>query len=156
VARPESPKVAYLDSSAFIAAIKGESGSEPIQALLAEVEKGRITLIASTASLVEVRGGGHGSPVDSLVEKRIRAIFEGPSVILIELDRAVGLKAREFAQSFRLSTWDAVHLASAVVGGAEVLMALDEDFPIDTEVEGVWVAKPYPLGGPSLFNITSP
>ncbi|MHB1371609.1 MAG: type II toxin-antitoxin system VapC family toxin [Pseudomonadaceae bacterium] len=155
MARPEAPKVVYLDSSALIAAIKGEPSSEPIQALLAEVEKGRVTLIASSASLVEVRGGGHGNPVDPVVDKRIRAMFEGPNVILIELDRAVGLKAREFAQSLKLDTWDAVHLASAVVGGAEVLMAIDEDFPIDTEVEGVWVSKPYPLGGPSLFNVTS-
>ena len=154
MARPKAPQILYLDSSALIAAVKAEAGSESIQGILAEIEKGRYTLIASTACLVEVRGGGHREPIDPLVEKRIRGFLEGPRVILVELDRAVGLKAREFAQTLNLKTWDAVHLASAVVGQADVFMTLDlADFPMDSDVEGVWVTKPYQLDGPNLFDV---
>lgn len=153
MARPEQPKVLYLDSSAFIAAIKAESGSEPIQQLLEEVDRGRLTLIAATASLVEVRGGGRSHSVDPLTDKRIRGILEGPSVVLVELDRIVAAKARDLTVAHHLRTWDAVHLASAIVGGAEVLMTIDNDFPLDTMVEGVWVCKPYHLGDPNLFTV---
>lgn len=152
MSRPNNPDVVYLDSSAFIAAVTQEPGSEPIQRVLEDVQRQQLTLIASTASLVEVRGGSRSAPADDLIDKKIRDILEGPSVVLVELDRLVGLKARELAQLHRLRTWDAVHLASAVIGRADVLMTLDTDFPLDSEVEGVWVTKPYRLGKPDLFD----
>ncbi|TDU89186.1 putative nucleic acid-binding protein [Kribbella voronezhensis] len=149
---PDRPSAVYLDSSAFIAAILAEHGSEPIIDLLEKVEQGSITLVAATASLVEVRGGGLSRPADPAVDAAILSRLLGPNVLLVELDRVTALKARALAQKYRLKTWDAVHLASAIVGGAEVLMTLDTDFPLDTDVEGVWVCKPYQLGGHHLFS----
>ena len=43
---------------------------------------------------------------------------------------------------------DAIHLASAAIGGADVLMTWDlKKFPHGQEVDGVWVDEPYIPGG---------
>lgn len=35
---------------------------------------------------------------------------------------------------------------------AEVLMTTDKGFPLETEVDGVWVGKPYCWGPATLFD----
>ncbi len=55
-----------------------------------------------------------------------------------------------------MKNYDAIHLAHAIMAKADVLMTTDKGFPLDTEVDGVWVCEPYYWGEPSLFDATGP
>lgn len=152
MARPEDPKTIYLDSSAIISAIKSEPGHEPVTRVLEAAEARRLSLITSTVLLVEVRGSGLGGAAHGEQEAQILARLDSPQVLLVELDRTVALKARRLAQQLGLKNYDAIHLASAIIGGADVIMAFDSDFPFGRQIEGLWVDRPYAPGGPDLFN----
>jgi predicted nucleic acid-binding protein len=152
VARPDRPSTVYLDASAVISAIKGEPGHEPVARVLELAEAGALALVTSTILLVEARGGGLGETADESGERELLAYLDHPAWALVELDRAVALRARRLCLRFGLHNYDAVHLASAIEGRAEVLMTFDKRFPIGSAVEGVWIDRPYPPGGPDLFT----
>ena len=48
------------------------------------------------------------------------------------------MKARELALRHGMRNYDAIHLAHAITAGADVLMTVDQGFPLDSAVEGVW------------------
>ena len=152
MARPEHPSRVYLDSSAFIAAIKKESGHEPVDLVLELAQARKLTLVTSVILVVEARGVRSGAQVTEEQEQRILAHLDNPRVEFVELGRATALKAREVALREGLSNYDAIHLACAVAGEADVLMTLDDRFPVGRSYEGVWVDRPYPPGGPTLFH----
>jgi len=99
-----------------------------------------------------VPGQPRKDPVDEDVERRIIEILDNPRHTLVEFPRSVALKARELALRHGMKNYDAIHLAHAVMAGADVLMTEDKGFPLDTEVEGVWIGEPYFWGTPTLFD----
>lgn len=114
---------------------------------------GSLELYASTMLLVEARGQGREVTVDVALEVKVQELLLQPHWRYVELERTVALKARDLTLTHKLKNADAIHLASAIVAGAEVFMTLDEtDFPIGTAVDGVWVDVPYAPGGPDLFT----
>jgi predicted nucleic acid-binding protein len=115
------------------------------------VDAGQITLIVSTVHIVEARGEGRGQPVDVDREARLLGLFDNERVVLVEFDRSVARRARTYTRSLTLNNYDAVHMASAVEAGADVFFSTDKDFPYDSDVDGVWVSKPYNLFSPDLF-----
>jgi predicted nucleic acid-binding protein len=149
VARPDNPSTVYLDSSAVISAVKRETGHEPVAKVLELAKARALTLVTSTILLVEARSRGRDAAPDDSGEREILGYLDHPGWILVELDRAVALRARRLCLRFGLQNYDAVHLASAIEGGAEVLMTFDKGFPIGSLVEGVWVDNPYLPGSPS-------
>lgn len=151
MARPDRPSTVYLDSSAVISAIKGEPGHAPVARVLELARTGVLALVTSTILLVEARSGGRDAAVDEAGERELLDYLDHPAWTLVELDRAVALRARRLCLRLGLHNYDAVHLASAIEGGAEVLMTFDKRFPIGTAVEGVWVDRPYSPGSPDLF-----
>lgn len=152
MARPDDPSTVYLDSSAVISTIKGEPGHEPVARVLELAQKGALTLVTSTILLVEARTGGRDAAVDDSDERELLSHLDHPAWILVELNRTVALRARHLCLRLGLHNYDAVHLASAIEGGAEVLMTFDKRFPLGSAVEGVWVDKPYSPGDPNLFE----
>ena len=52
-----------------------------------------------------------------------------------------------------MKTWDAVHLATAVLAQCDVCFVADTDFPLDQSVEGVWVSLPFDVEGEHLLNL---
>jgi predicted nucleic acid-binding protein len=96
--RPDSPSSVYLDSCALIYAVTKHAGHEPVAEVLRLAQHGKLTVVISTLSYVE------------------------------------------------LGNYDAIHLASAVAAGADVLMTADKGFPRGRQVEGVWVDEPYEPG----------
>lgn len=155
MAPPRDPKAIALDASAVIDYIKGENHAAEVSRIFEHVERGEIRLVGATILIAEVRAGPRSEPVEPNADQQIKNLLEDARWHYVELDRIVGFKARQLGQELSLKPADAVHLASAIHGGADVFLTGDNRFPTGTFVEGVWVGHPYYLGDPDLFTTQS-
>ena len=151
MARPDSPGVIYLDSNTVCRFMVGDH-VETIGRVIEAVDAGQAELIISPLLLVECRGQPRKGPVDEDLERRILDVLDNPKHTPVEFTRSVALKARELALRRGMKNYDAIHLAHAIMAEADVLMTTDKGFPLETEVEGVWIGAPYFWGDPTLFD----
>jgi predicted nucleic acid-binding protein len=122
VAKAEQPDRVYLDSCALIDwADSASPYNRAVASWLEQALLGQTMVATSTVAVVEARGGGRLSP-NPAAEEKIRKVLDSPAVILVDCTRRVALLAREMALQHNLKTWDAVHLASASVFQAEILL----------------------------------
>lgn len=149
--RPDKIQSALMDASVLIGVIKGEPEFECLKSLLAAVDRGEISLVESTAILAEVQSG-HARDTDSHARAReaVRALLESPETQLVDVSTAVARKAGDLRVKHGLTTWDAVHLATAVLAGVDVLVVRDSKFP-KGRFEGVYVTGPFDLDDDKLF-----
>lgn len=149
----------YLDSSVFLAHIKqedipcrGTTRAAITTGLFQGAEQGRYRIYTSFMTIAEVRRlreSGKELTGDEL--PAVNALFdrflENQWIIPIEVGRAVAEKAQELGARFGMSPTDAVHLASAVLAGCNVLMVWDKGrfsgLFKDAPFEGVHVLEPY-------------
>jgi predicted nucleic acid-binding protein len=142
----------YLESSVFIALIKGEvintiDRGEIAQHILDDASADRWTIFTSTFTLAEVIKARNRPLLTPAEEKRIDDFFKHEYIKLVILDREVAELARKLARSHGLRPPDAVHLASAVKASADELLTWDQNhFPINTTIEGVTIKLPYWFG----------
>ena len=141
----------YLDSSVYIAAIKGEEGRVDIaKRILDEARKGTLHIVGSTFVIAEViRAKGSTAPLTAAQEKVIDEYVFHDYITWVELDVSLALDARQLArQHTSLKPVDAVHLAAAIRGGADQLLRWDDKFKISdgTSIEGVTVCEPHLVG----------
>jgi predicted nucleic acid-binding protein len=155
VGRPDKVESALLDASALIGVIKGEEAFAPLKSLLAAVDRGEVTLVESTAMLAEVQPthaadtGAH-----ALAREAVRALLESPDTQLVDVNTVVARKAGELRVKHGMTTWDAVHLATAVLAKVDVLVVRDGKFPMG-RYEGIWVTGPFDMDDdklPGLFT----
>ena len=112
----------YLDSSVYLAFLKGEtkqaaSGltrAELARRILSSAEAGKLEIFTSAVTIVEVRRVGN-SPIrfQPNALDAINAIFERTSTKMVEVSRELALRAQALATGYGLRTMDAIHLASA-------------------------------------------
>lgn len=88
------------------------------------------------------------------MQRTLLDLLTSKNVTPVEFDQEVALKARELRlRKIVTPARDAIHLASAIVAAADVLMTWDgKDFPLGRTIEGVYVSEPYLLGDPDLFT----
>lgn len=77
--------------------------------------------------------------------------MESPTTQLVDLSTAVARKAGDLRVKHGLTTWDAVHLATAVLAGVDVLVVRDGKFP-KGEYESVHVTGPFDIDEDKLFT----
>ena len=148
--RPDSVTRVCFDASCLIGIVQGEAVFAPLQSTLDGAADGRIEIIASTAMLAELLPNHPRGNPGAAVE--LRQLLKTQAT-LIDVSPTVAELAGEFREEFGLTTWDAVHLATSVVGNADVLFVRDGKFPTETLVRGVWVSGPYDIEGAHLFNM---
>jgi predicted nucleic acid-binding protein len=116
-------------------------------------EKGQIEIATSTLSLAEVNKNPAGTKPG---EDKIAAYFERDYVLIVNLDTAVGERARALMQSgfAGLRPADACHLAAAISASAEEFHTFDTRLlnlnGLITKLDGTKLAicKPDPGGHP--------
>lgn len=147
------PDRVALDACALIHWANPQSPYEPAMSewLRLGLLVGQVEMGGSTAMLIEARGSGSDAP-NSAAEKRIRAALLDPKFVLVNLDRATSVLARELALKHSLKTWDAVHLASAVRFDADVLLTTDTRLLSVARVGRLEVKPPYDPAGSHLFS----
>ncbi len=142
----------YLESSVFIAFIKGEviggvDRGEIAQNIFDDAANGRWPVFTSTFTLAEVFRDRRRPQLSVTEEQRIDAFFQHEYIKLVTLDRDVAELARKLARAHGLRPADAVHLASAIKAKADELLTWDEgNFPINHTIEGVAIRLPYWFG----------
>lgn len=152
MARPEKVRRVLLDASCLIGVIQGEAEMLCLRSLLAAVDRGDVKMVASTGLLAEVLPShpqNQGKPANEAVGQ----LLEAPETELVDINVRVARKAADYRIAYGLKTWDAVHLATAVLAECDLLLVRDDRFPYDTEVEGVWVSRPYDIEGEHLLNL---
>lgn len=150
--RPSKIESALLDASALIGVIKGEPEFKCLTSLLAAVDRGQVTLVESTAILAEVHAEHtRDTALHALARETVRALLESPATQLVDVSTAVARKAGDLSVKHHLTTWDAVHLATAVLAGVDVLVVRDGKFP-EGEYEGVYVTGPFDIDEDKLFT----
>ena len=145
----------HLDSSVYIAALKGEtilayggmSRVDLAQLIFDASEAGLVIISTSMVTLVEVRWGVNLSPnsgqfrVDVIDE-----LFDSSSTRFVDVDRAVALSARQIANRYGIRTMDAIQVASAEAAGCDELFIWDNrivnKFSADP-MPGLIVCEPY-------------
>lgn len=149
----------YLDTSVYIAAIKGPTTEDPERVklsahVLTEAELGRVRIIASTFLHAEViRDRGENQPLNPAKELLVDNFLQRSFISWVELDIAGGRDARVLARRYGLKPPDAVHVAAARRGKADVLFTWDERVIVATggdpttgvpgSVDGLPVTTPY-------------
>jgi len=150
VARPDKIESALLDASSLIGVIKGEQEFECLKTLLAAVDRGEVTLVESTAILAEVQPEHtRDTELHALAREAVRALLESPATQLVDVNTVVARKAGELRVKQGMSTWDAVHLATAILAGVDVLIVRDGKFPMGT-YQGVCISRPFDIDDDKL------
>lgn len=154
--RPDKVRSASLDASALLGFVTGDPDFACLKSLLAAVDRGEVLLVESAAMLTEVRPRhARDTPARVHARQAVLALLESPETRLVDVSTVVARKAGELAAKHNLKTWDAVHLATAILSGVDVLVARDERFP-KGDVESVWVTEPFDLNEDNLLGLIPP
>lgn len=114
------------DSNCFIAVLADEAGRADIcLEILEQARLGEIDLCASYLALVETVK--IPSLDDEETERRIRSFFDSPFIEKLGLNDEVATEARRLQRIANLDPRDAIHLATAIIAGADALHTYDRD-----------------------------
>lgn len=150
MARPDKVESTLLDASSLLGVVQGEAEFECLKSLLAAVDRGEVKLIESTAILTEVLPRHAGdTEAHARAREGIRTLLESPETHLIDVSTVVARKAGDLRAKHSLKTWDAIHLATAIVAGVDVLIVRDGKFPMGN-YEGVYVSRPFDIDDDKL------
>lgn len=153
MARPDKVDSALLDASSLLGVVTGDPDFACLKSLLAAVDRGEVRLVESSAILVEVRPHHEGDgPENARVRDDLLALLESRRTQLVDVNTVVARKAGQLAADLGLKTWDAVHLATAILAGVDVLIVRDGRFP-EGDYEGVWVTGPFDLNEGTIFGL---
>ena len=145
---PDPYRRPYLDSSVYIAAIKGEKRRADLaKHILDDAESGKLQVVGSTFVIAEVIRAKNQPPLSVEDERIVDQYVLRESMVWVELDVSLAVEARRLARAHGLKPADAVHLASAIRGEADVLFRWDDRFIKDGgTVEGINISEPYWTG----------
>lgn len=130
-------KRSYWDSCVFLAWINADEGrTEDLDSLVEDARQGRLEVVTSVVSIVEVVRGAEeqlGKALDQDVVDRIDTLWQPPSpFVLAEFHRLIADDAKNLmrrawsSDAFSLKPMDAVHLATAARLGAAEFLTYDK------------------------------
>jgi len=152
VVRPDKIESVLLDASALIGVIVDDPEFRCLRSLLEAVDRGEVRLVESTAILAEVLHRHEDDAKEhQFARDLIRELLLSPATQLVDVSIAVARKAGELRERHGLKTWDAVHLATAIVAEVDILIARDRKL-IEGEYEGVHVTTPFDIDDDKLFG----
>jgi predicted nucleic acid-binding protein len=126
--------VIYLDANVVIRLIEGDAAaSAPLEARLLPLRGSGRFILTSRLTRLECRV----KPLragDSALLALFDSFFASTEVELAELTLAVVEKATDLRATLNFKTPDALHLASAIVGGATSFLKGDRNFTRCTEI----------------------
>lgn len=148
----EAPLVS-LDTMIWIHSIAHMSPHEITDRLLLAAVHGKIRLVASWVLRAELQSDPTGE-VDVRVRNTVEEILDNDAIRWVEVDRRVALAARDLSRSLprRLGGADAIHLATAILAGADYFMSVDRKFPYGSTIGGCQVTEPKVVWPEDLFD----
>lgn len=150
--RPDKVESVLLDASSLLGVVTGDPAFACLRSLLAAVDRGEVRLVESTAVLVEVRPHHDGDGEENArTREDLLALLQSRGTQLVDVNTLVARKAGALAADLGLKTWDAIHLATAILAVVDVLVVRDHKFPAG-DYEGVWVTGPFDIDEDKLFT----
>jgi predicted nucleic acid-binding protein len=149
---------AYLDADVWISALIGERGrAEIVRPLLAAADAGQVKLVVSALMPIEVLGGHHQTRTQEQEDAAL-SIVTRSSNIVVAAGRAVVLRARRYRLAYNLATMDALHLASAVRGHADVFFTwnMDDFSRVGPTIDGIRISEPHWYRTPEIEGFALP
>jgi predicted nucleic acid-binding protein len=145
----------YLDTSAYLAAINGEKDrAQVVLQILEAADQKKIEIVASTfvaAEVIKIKGEDAYLTPDK--ETEIDEVLKSERILWVELDLTLALEARKLARAHGLKPGDAIHLASAIRGKADVLLRYNGRFNSKTEIAGLELCDPFWFGNTSFPDL---
>ena len=143
--RPDEIGSVLLDASALLGLVTDDPEFRCLRSLMEAVDRGEIRLVESTAILAEVLVQHKKDTVEhALARTSLRVLLESPTTQLVDVSTAVARKAGDLKVQQGMNTWDAVHLATAIIAGVDVVIVRDRVWP-EGDVEGVYVTGPFDI-----------
>lgn len=95
--------------------------------LLQKAEKGELTIVTSTLTLVEVQGGKAAAFIERTEEEKatVARYFEHECIEWVSLSYYLGVVVRDLVWDNRIQHEDAVHVASAIQAKIPVIFTAD-------------------------------
>ena len=127
----ESDARRYWDSTNWISLLAEDEASraEICQNILNDMVAGKLTVITSVWTLAEVIRRRRSPSISADDDRVITDFFrQHDNLVIHDVTRAVAEKARSLSREHGLRPADAVHLATALSSGADVLETWDRDF----------------------------
>jgi predicted nucleic acid-binding protein len=119
----------YWDSATFIGLLRPEPDKFPqTDAVVQACLRGQCRIVTSTLTFAEVHKLKRGPGIDRGQQEALRNFFQHPFIVPYELDRAVADLARELIWSHNVTSWDAVHVATAIRARARKLVECFDTF----------------------------
>ncbi|MEO8601410.1 MAG: PIN domain-containing protein [bacterium] len=124
--RSTNPEHRYWDSTVFLAWLLPEKDRiEDIRAVLDAAERGKVLIVTSALTLVEViKLKGHPS-LPREQERKIREFFQRSFVLTRGFDQFTAIDARELIWKHGLMPKDSVHVATALRARLRILETHD-------------------------------
>ena len=114
-----------------------------IAGILKPVIDGEALAVVSTLALLEVLTGAYRRG-DGALAKRYEDLFSNTEgIAVLPVDAAIATEAARLRTRYRLSTADAIHIATALVAGAPVFLTTDRRLARVKEID-VRVLRPTP------------
>jgi predicted nucleic acid-binding protein len=105
----------YWDAATFLGWLSDEPDKVPdCKPVVEAAEAGRITLVTSAVTIVEVFWLKGHRKVEASHARKIEAFFRHSWIVVREVDRFVAEAARELLWSKNVKPKDAIHLATAL------------------------------------------
>nr|WP_260173729.1 PIN domain-containing protein [Nocardioides albus] len=145
-----------MDASALLGLVTGEPAFACLKPLLVAVDRGEIRLVESTAILIEVRPHHDDDDEENArAREDLHDLLQSERTQLVDVNTVVARKAGQLAAELGLKTWDAIHLATAILARVDVLIVRDRKLP-EGDYEGVWVTGPFDLNEDNLLGLLPP
>lgn len=143
---PPKYKRPYCDSTVWIdylqgpAAAAGEDRAQIAADIFRRAGEDKLVIVASSMVAVEVV---HEPTIEDAEVQDLRLFYRRACFQWVAVDLPIAERARDLLKAYGLKHRDAVHLACALAGDADVFLTTDtNDFKLD-RYEGLRVAKPY-------------
>lgn len=123
----------YWDTSVFLCLInKDETTRRAIcEEILKHAREGRTVICTSMYTIVEVirpKGIKHPTPLTPAQVAILEGMFKWPFLKKYQVDETLALKAAQLSRETGLKPADAIHAATAIAAGCDVLHRWDRDF----------------------------
>ncbi len=121
-------KVVYWDSDCFLGLLNREQDKiQKCQSVIKNAEKGKLVIVTSAITFIEVIKMKGKKQVPRKVEKIIQKFFLNPFMSIHNVDRDVGIKARDLMwKNKALKPKDSIHVATALIQKIPELHTFDK------------------------------
>lgn len=142
--------IVYMDSCAFLAWLKGESGrAEVIEAIFDEAAKGKIKILTSTLTIAEVLNiQGAKSPIPKEQREKVKSLFANEWIVPKGVNRRFAEISQDMVWDHGIKPKDGIHVATAMVYKVTAFYTYDDGLikkgHLKTAYGEVQISEPLP------------